>query len=76
MRIAIDASRTTVPRITGTEYYSRELIRALIDLDSPHQFDLYFRDLPPAELFPESERVHQHVIPLRRLWTHVRFALP
>ena len=29
MRLAIDASRTTVARITGTERYAVEMIRAL-----------------------------------------------
>ncbi len=75
MRIAIDASRTTVPRLTGTEYYSLALTRALIALDCPHDFHLYFRDLPPPDLFPQSDRVHTHVVPMRRLWTHARFAM-
>ncbi len=74
MRIAIDASRSTVPRATGTEHYSRELIRALIDLNTPHEIHLFFRDQPPEGLFPESEAVRYHVLPFRRLWTHVRFA--
>jgi glycosyltransferase involved in cell wall biosynthesis len=74
MRIAIDASRTTVARVTGTERYSRELIRALIHINTEHNLHLYFRDTPPDDLFPTSPRVHQHVIPFPRLWTHVRFA--
>lgn len=74
MRIAIDASRTTVARVTGTEYYSRELIRALIQRNTRHELHLYFRDTPPDDLFPSSPHVHQHVIPFPRLWTHVRFA--
>ncbi|MAS36801.1 MAG: glycosyl transferase family 1 [Anaerolineaceae bacterium] len=75
MRIAIDASRTTVARVTGTEHYSRELIRALIEQNTNHEFHLYFRDQPSAHLFPASPHVQQHVIPFPRLWTHVRFAL-
>ncbi len=74
LRIAIDASRTTVPRLTGTEHYSRELIRALIALNQKHQLTLYFRDAPPDDLFPPSEYVTYKVIPFKRLWTHVRFA--
>lgn len=73
MRIAIDASRTTVARVTGTERYALEMIRALLALDSPHTFTLYFRDPPPAGLFPEYPHVQQQVIPLRRAWTHLRF---
>ena len=72
MRIAIDASRATVPRMTGTEHYSRELIRALLSQDTPHEFHLYFRDQPAPGLFPTAENIH--VIPMSRLWTHSRFS--
>lgn len=74
MRIAIDASRTTVQRVTGTEQYAIRLIRALIDLNSQHEFILYFRDPPSADLFPPHERVTHRVIPFPRAWTHLRFA--
>lgn len=76
MRIAIDASRTTVPRVTGTERYALEMIRALLALDGSrdHTFTLYFRDTPPDGLFPACPNVEHRVIPFRRAWTHVRFA--
>ncbi|HRL14029.1 MAG TPA: glycosyltransferase family 1 protein [Aggregatilineales bacterium] len=75
MRIAIDASRTTVARVTGTEQYAIALIRALIRLnDGSHNFTLYFRDAPPPDLFPDDPHVTQRVIPWRRAWTHLRFA--
>ena len=78
MRIAIDASRTTLERITGTEHYARELIRHLIRLNDqlpqPHQLILYFRDAPQPATFPPSAHVIQRVIPLHRLWTHLGFA--
>ena len=74
MRIAIDASRTTVARITGTERYAIELIRALLNAGSGHQFTLYFRDPPPPELFPGFPAEQMRVIPQRRVWTHTRFA--
>ena len=74
MRLAIDASRTTVQRVTGTEHYALELIRALIRANHRHQFDLYFRDTSTKGLFPNSAQVRQHVIPFPRLWTHLRFA--
>ena len=73
MRIAIDASRATVARATGTEHYSRELIRALLRVGEGQEFHLFFRDAPAAGLF-RGPGVQQHVIPLPRLWTHVRFA--
>lgn len=74
MQIAIDASRCTVPRMTGTERYALELIRALIRLNTAHHITLYFRDSPQADLFPASNLVDYRVIPFRRAWTHLRFA--
>ena len=74
MRLAIDASRTTAARVTGTEHYALELIRALIRRNTEHDITLYFRDTPPSNLFPESVRVASRVIPFPRLWTHLRFA--
>src|SRR5664279_2642934 len=74
MRLAIDASRTTAARVTGTERYAVEMIRALIRLNTTHDITLYFRDDPPPDLFPPSNRVTTRVIPFARLWTHVRFA--
>jgi glycosyltransferase involved in cell wall biosynthesis len=74
LRIAIDASRTTVTRLTGTEHYALALIRALIAQNMQHHFTLYFRDAPPAGLFPQSAPITRRVIPFRRAWTHLRFA--
>jgi glycosyltransferase involved in cell wall biosynthesis len=74
MHIAIDASRTTAARVTGTERYALETLRALIRLNTDHDLTLYFRDAPPPDLLPGSMRVRQRVIPLRRLWTHTRLA--
>lgn len=78
LNIAIDASRTTVDRVTGTEHYARQLIRHIIDLNdeahAPHRITLYFRDAPPPDLFPPAFYVHHRVIPMPRLWTHWRFA--
>ncbi len=74
MRIAIDASRCTVPRVTGTENYAIQLIKALIRLNTKHQITLYFRDQPRADLFPASSLVEQRIIPYQRVWTHFRFA--
>lgn len=74
MRIAIDASRTTVARVTGTEHYAIELIRALIRHNSQHEITLYFRDTPAPDLFPASPLVTQRVLAQRRLWTHTAFA--
>src|SRR5262249_44079243 len=71
MRIAIDASRTTMARRTGTENYALQLIRALLDLPdaSTHQFTLYFRDAPLPGLFKTYTNVQHTVFPPPRLWT-------
>lgn len=78
LRIAIDASRTTVARPTGTEYYARRLIRAFIEENlsraEPHDLALYFRDAPAADLFPSNASTRQIVLPWPRAWTHLRFA--
>jgi len=74
LTIAVDASQTTRAQRTGTENYALQLIRALIALDAPHHYVLYFRDEPPAGLFPDHPQVTYRVIPWRRMWTHTRFA--
>ncbi len=71
MLIGIDSSRATAAQRTGTEAYSLAIIRALIDLDSPHDWRLYFRDAPPAGLFPHIPTLPHTLIRPRRLWTHL-----
>ncbi|MCX7683140.1 MAG: glycosyltransferase family 4 protein [Anaerolineae bacterium] len=73
MLIGIDASRAVTDHPTGTETYSRCLIRALVELASPrYRFRLYFRTPPPPGLFTGVET---RVIPFPRLWTHLRLGL-
>ncbi|MBZ0289911.1 MAG: glycosyltransferase family 4 protein [Anaerolineae bacterium] len=74
MQIAIDASRCTARRITGTENYAIQLIRELIRQNTQHQLTLYFRDTPPPDFFPASNLIRYKIIPFRRTWTHLRFA--
>lgn len=78
LRIAIDASRTTADRPTGTEHYARRLIGAFVQAnlsrDEPHDIALYFRDAPAPDLFPENAMARQIVLPFPRAWTHLRFA--
>lgn len=71
MLVGVDASRAIADHPTGTETYSRELVKALLSLDSSHRFRLYFRSAPPSSLFRGAEL---RPIPLPRLWTHVRLA--
>ena len=78
IHIAIDASRSTALQATGTEYYSLRLIQALCAandcLGQPNRISLYLRDNPPAGRFADSANTQQAVIPLPRLWTHLRLA--
>ena len=77
-RIAIDASRATVTKPTGTEYYALRLIQTMIRANEgrpePFQFTLYFRDTPREGLFERSSNIRQVVIPFPRMWTHIRLA--
>jgi glycosyltransferase involved in cell wall biosynthesis len=76
MRIGIDASRATQRRRTGTEAYAYYLIQALIPLAEAHghRLRLYFNRPPAPDLFAASPAVERRVIPLARLWTHLRLA--
>jgi glycosyltransferase involved in cell wall biosynthesis len=72
MLIGIDASRAAVERRTGTENYSLHLIRGLLDQGRGHRFRLYFNQAPAEDLFPAA--AERRLIPLRRLWTHLRLS--
>jgi glycosyltransferase involved in cell wall biosynthesis len=71
VRIAIDASRAARPNPTGTERYSRELLRHFVPLARRHDVSLYYDREPPERLPGATTRV----VPLRRLWTHGRLSL-
>ncbi|MCX7851968.1 MAG: glycosyltransferase family 4 protein [Caldilineales bacterium] len=73
MRIGIDASRALRARRTGTERYSLELIKALLALETEHEFILYApMRVPDRDFRTPNARVV--IIPSRvpggRLWTH------
>lgn len=70
MLIGIDASRATAAQRTGTEGYSLQIIRALVEQGRGHRFRLFFRDDPPPGLVPEASNVELRVIRRGRLWTH------
>jgi glycosyltransferase involved in cell wall biosynthesis len=79
MLIGIDASRATIARRTGTETYSRNLIRALIGLGSGHRFRLYTNGVAQVpgisdEPGTSNTSVEVRSIPFPRLWTHVRLS--
>ncbi len=77
-RIAIDASRVSLPGSqgaqplrSGTERYSYELIAALARVDRWRSYTLYTNGLPAA-LPPLGPNFTLRSIPLPRLWTHAR----
>jgi glycosyltransferase involved in cell wall biosynthesis len=79
MLIGIDASRATSAQPTGTENYSRELIRALLALDHKNKYRLYTRERAAEKFFISSHasRLAHHElrqIPFPRLWTHARLS--
>lgn len=64
MQIAIDASRCTAPRVTGTERYAIELLRAILRLNTTHDITLYFRDPPSLGLFTKKFGGHDIAVSL------------
>jgi glycosyltransferase involved in cell wall biosynthesis len=72
--LGIDASRAWSDAPTGTEYYSRALIDALLCLDSPLSFLLYTRATPPPNFFPPTNNYEIRAMPFPRAWTHLRLA--
>lgn len=82
MMLGIDASRSAVDYHTGVEVYSREIIRAMLRqlARTAHPiFDrvvLYTpRPLSDDELGGRYPFVEQHLIRMRRLWTHIGLSL-
>jgi glycosyltransferase involved in cell wall biosynthesis len=70
--IGIDASRLTVGRLTGTETYTYQLLRAIARLAPPDEFDIYLNtDRPPADMSLPGRPV---CIPFPRFWTHLRLS--
>jgi glycosyltransferase involved in cell wall biosynthesis len=67
--IGVDASRVTRQRRTGTENYSLEVLRRLLDQDDRHAYRLYLSQHLPDGLLPIRPRTSTRVIRLPRLWT-------
>jgi glycosyltransferase involved in cell wall biosynthesis len=66
--IAIDASRADSRVRTGTEWYSYELLRALVDLPDRPPLTLYHRE--ERSDWPHGSNVRHRIIRTPRLWTH------
>lgn len=72
--LGIDASRALTGAPTGTEYYSRALIDALLRSETTVRFRLYTRTVPPQNCLPPTNNYEIRAIPFPRLWTHLRLA--
>ena len=72
--LGIDASRALTDAPTGTEYYSRALIEALLRSQTSTRFRLYTRTQPPQNFFPPTDNYEIRAIPFPRLWTHARLS--
>ncbi|MEX0617014.1 MAG: glycosyltransferase family 1 protein [Candidatus Woykebacteria bacterium] len=74
MNIGIDASRIATEERSGTENYTLQLLKAILDKDKKNRYTLYFNKLP---LFFEvtQENVSTRYIPLTYLWTQGRLSV-
>lgn len=87
MNIGIDASRSFIPQRTGTENYSFNLIKSLLETDKKNKYTLYLNNMEKSlesSLFNVSEistkdrgddrNVSSRIIKLPRLWTQLGLA--
>lgn len=74
MLIGIDTSRVTKEKLTGTEYYSIDIIRALAQIDSHNRYLLYAQRDPRPRLGALPDNFRTKVIPFPRLWSQVRLS--
>jgi len=71
MLVGVDASRITRPRRTGTENYSLQVLRELLQADTENAYRLYLSAPLPDGLLPRAPRATTKLIRLPRLWTQV-----
>ncbi len=75
MIIGIDASRAVSATPTGTENYSRSLIKAMASCAPAGELRLYFNTSPDHDLAKALTQHELCALPAARLWTHTRLAL-
>lgn len=75
MLIGIDASRAVAAELTGTEHYSLRVIEALLEIGAAHRFRLYAPREPSLATAERLSAGEWRIIPLPRLWTHLRLSL-
>src|SRR4030042_666005 len=69
-----DTSRVTKPHLTGTEYYSIEIIKAMASLDETDDFLLYAQKDPSKHLGELPPNFKTKVMPFPRLWSQFRLS--
>lgn len=75
MTIAIDASRAVSEKPTGTELYSARVIQYLAKIDTENTYWLYSPVEPPKSFGKLPDNFIWKIIPMKRLWSQIRFAL-
>lgn len=72
--IGIDASRSNTSQRTGTEYYSFEIIKEILKLNTQ---DVLFRlySKTPLDYVTKSEKVENKVMSFPKLWSQIRLSL-
>lgn len=76
LEIAIDASGTIKPRLSGIEHYARAIIRSVIaQADAANTRFILYSPRSLSGILPKSARVIRKIIPFPRLWSQMRLAL-
>jgi len=69
--VGIDASRSNVKQMTGTEYYSYEIVKNLVGFNEVN-FRLYSRS--PLSYLPQRANLQKKVMKFPRLWSQIRLS--
>ncbi len=75
MTIGIDASRVTKKHLTGTEYYSIELIKAFMKLNETDRFILYAQKDPTSRLGKLPKNFSLKIMPFPKFWSQIRLSM-
>lgn len=74
MLIGIDTSRTTKPKLTGTEYYSIEIIKHIALIDKRNRYLLYAQSDPSARLGKLPDNFKTKIMPFPKFWSQIRLS--
>lgn len=74
MLIGIDTSRVTKEKLTGTEYYSIDIIRAIAKIDSRNRYILYAQRDPLPRLGAMPNNFKAKIMPFPKLWSQIRLS--